>query len=126
MHGGIFLILILCASVICNAHGSTSPPNYEYYHNRNEVHKGDSDEFLVGKYGEPERQIIRPRHVFVGVYYEGLEQIYPSRNPEFKNVPIKEMFWHLKDDLNLTCWLHYKDGQWVVILYFFWPPGAEF
>ncbi|HGX7938047.1 TPA: hypothetical protein ACJIA1_003731, partial [Shigella flexneri] len=29
-------------------------------------------------------------------------------------------------DLNLTCWFHYKDGQWRVITYIFWPPGARF
>ncbi|HFO6487481.1 TPA: hypothetical protein ACHKTV_004753, partial [Escherichia coli] len=42
------------------------------------------------------------------------------------NIPIKEMFWHLRGDLNLTCFFHYKDGQWRVISYFFWQPGAKF
>ncbi|MGE2782689.1 hypothetical protein ACQHL9_23560, partial [Escherichia coli] len=23
-------------------------------------------------------------------------------------------------------WFHYKDGQWRVISYIFWPPGAKF
>ncbi|EEC0297121.1 hypothetical protein YV76_004630 [Salmonella enterica subsp. enterica] len=122
-----FIILFLMWGVsICVAQTSESPPDFEYYHHRNEVRRGDSEEFLVGKYGKPEHQFIKPRRDFVGVYYEGIELTYPSRNPEFKNIPIKEMFWHLKSDLNLTCWLHYKDGQWIVISYAFWPPGAVF
>lgn len=122
----IFLFLMWDVMAICVAQVPESPPNLEYYNNRNEIHRGNSEGFLVEKYGNPEHQFIKPRHDFVGIYYKGIERTYPSKNPEFKNIPIKEMFWHIRNDLNLTCWFHYKDGEWVVISYSFWPPGAEF
>ncbi|VEA35633.1 Uncharacterised protein [Salmonella enterica subsp. enterica] len=56
----------------------------------------------------------------------GWKKTYRSTDPRYSNVPIKEMFWHLHDDLNLTCWFHYKDEQWRVFSYIFWPPGAVF
>lgn len=121
-----FLFVIFGQISTCAAQTSEFPLNFEYYNNRNEVHKNDSEEFLVKQYGKPDHQITKPRHYFLGVYYESIEKTYPSRISKFKNIPIKEMFWNLKGDLNLTCWLHYKDGQWVVISYVFWPPGADF
>lgn len=124
--GFIFFFLVWSVTSVCISHTFESPLNFEYYNNRNEVKLGDSESILVGEYGNPEHQFINPRHKFVGVYYRGIERIYPSKNPEYKDIPIKEMFWHLKDDLSLTCWLHYKDGEWVVISYVFWPPGAVF
>ena len=80
----------------------------------------------VYNYGQPAYEFIKSRYKFVGEYYIEIENTYRSTNPEFRNIPIKEMFWHLPGDLNLTCFFHYKDGQWRVISYFFWPPGAKF
>lgn len=94
-------------------------------HNK-DVQWGDDEESLVRKYGSPEHYFINPRHDFVGIYYGGIERTYPSNNPEFKDVPIKEMFWNVNKDLNLTCWLHYKNGKWIVISRVYWPPGSKF
>lgn len=96
------------------------------YYEENDIHNGESDLFYVGKYGPPAHEFIKPRYKFSGEYNIGLNQTYRITNPEFKNVPIKEMLWHLRGDLNLTCWFHYKDGEWKVISYIFWPPGAKF
>lgn len=96
------------------------------YYEENNIHNGESDILFIGKYGEPTHEMIKPRYEFTGEYYVGLNQTYRITNPDFKDIPIKEMFWHLRDDLNLTCWFHYKDGQWKVISYIFWPPGAVF
>ncbi|HBA3814464.1 TPA: hypothetical protein J5G62_004459, partial [Escherichia coli] len=81
---------------------------------------------FMKKYGPPAHEFVRPRYKFVGEYYIGLNQTYRITDPEFQDIPIKEMFWNLQGDLNLTCWFHYKDGQWRVITYIFWPPGAKF
>ncbi|EPE8022479.1 hypothetical protein ACSN4Y_004803 [Salmonella enterica subsp. enterica serovar Montevideo] len=90
------------------------------------MQSGEVDASFVEKYGSPEHEFVRPRYMFVGEYYIGLEKTYRSTDPRYSNVPIKEMFWHLHDDLNLTCWFHYKDEQWRVFSYIFWPPGAVF
>lgn len=83
-----------------------SVPEYVYL-NGNGMPDNVEDTVLLKKYGQPEHNFTKPR-------------------PELKNTPIKEMLWHLSDDLNLTCWLHYKDGKWIVISYVFWPPDALF
>ncbi|EDY6685984.1 hypothetical protein GQH13_004443, partial [Salmonella enterica] len=71
-------------------------------------------------------EFINPRYKFVGEYSIGIENTYRSTNPEFRKIQIKEIFWNLNKDLNLTCFFHYKNGQWQAISYFFWPPGALF
>ncbi len=96
------------------------------YYEENNIKNGDSDTYFLQKYGIPAYEHIKPRHKFIGEYNVGLNQTYPITDPKLKDVPIKEVLWHLEDDLNLTCWFHYKDGQWSVISYFFWPPGAMF
>ncbi|EBW6663756.1 hypothetical protein [Citrobacter farmeri] len=96
------------------------------YYEENDIKNGGSDASYIQKYGIPTRVFIRPRHEFVGEYNIGLNQTYPITSKKFENIPIKEIFWHLREDLNLTCWFHYKDGQWRVISYIFWPPGAKF
>ncbi|BBN78556.1 hypothetical protein SHN22_004332 [Salmonella enterica subsp. enterica serovar Senftenberg] len=96
------------------------------YYEKNNIQNGGVDASFVEKYGRPEHEFVRPRYMFVGEYYIGLEKTYRSTDPRYSNVPIKEMFWHLHDDLNLTCWFHYKDEQWRVFSYIFWPPGAVF
>ncbi|AJQ72884.1 hypothetical protein O2Z13_002331 [Salmonella enterica] len=96
------------------------------YYEKNNIQSGEVDASFVEKYGSPEHEFVRPRYMFVGEYYIGLEKTYRSTDPRYSNVPIKEMFWHLHDDLNLTCWFHYKDEQWRVFSYIFWPPGAVF
>lgn len=73
---------------------------------------------IFTKYGIPAYEHIKPRHKFIGEYNVGLNQTYPITDPKLKDVLIKEVLWHLEDDLNLTCWFHYKDGQWSVISYF--------
>lgn len=75
--------------------------------------------FFTKKYGRPAYEFVKPRYAFVGEYSVGIENTYRSINPEFRNIPIKEAFWNLNEDLNLTCFFHYKDGQWRVISYFF-------
>ncbi|AJQ99277.1 hypothetical protein F652_1288 [Enterobacteriaceae bacterium bta3-1] len=102
-----------------------SVPEYVYL-NGNGMLDNVEDTVLLKKYGQPEHNFTKPRYKFVGEYYIGIERTYRSTNPELKNTPIKEMLWHLSDDLNLTCWLHYKDGKWIVISYVFWPPDALF
>jgi hypothetical protein len=96
------------------------------YYERNNILNGEDDSFFLSKYGVPDHEFVRPRYAFVGEYYIGLEKTYRSTNPEFSNIPIKEMFWRVHDDLNLTCWFHQQDGQWKVFSYIFWPPGAIF
>lgn len=96
------------------------------YYERNDIRNGDDDSFFLSKYGAPDHEFVRPRYTFVGQYYIGLEKTYRSTNPEFSKIPIKEMFWRVRDDLNLTCWFHQQDGQWNVFSYIFWPPGAIF
>ncbi|MCV8889726.1 hypothetical protein ODW16_11675 [Escherichia coli] len=96
------------------------------YYEENDIHDGSNDLFFMKKYGPPAHEFVRPRYKFVGEYYIDLNQTYRITDPEFQDVPIKEMFWNLQGDLNLTCWFHYKDGQWRVITYIFWPPGARF
>lgn len=102
-----------------------SVPEYVYL-NGNGMLDNVEDTVLLKKYGQPEHNFTKPRYKFVGEYYIGIEGTYRSTNPELKNTPIKEMLWHLSDDLNLTCWLHYKNGKWIVISYVFWPPDALF
>ncbi|WP_318371745.1 hypothetical protein [Enterobacter sp.] len=96
------------------------------YYEENDIHDGESDIYYVKKYGVPVHEFIKPRYEFSGEYYIGLNQTYRITNPEVKDVPIKEILWQVRNDLNLTCWFHYKDGQWKVISYIFWPPGAVF
>ncbi|EYD88007.1 hypothetical protein AC26_0277 [Escherichia coli 1-176-05_S3_C2] len=96
------------------------------YLNASGVYNGVEENVLLNNYGKPEHEFIKPRYKLVGEYYIEIENIYRSTNPEFKNIPIKEMFWHLRQDLNLTCFFHYKDGQWRVIFFFFLSPGAKF
>lgn len=102
----------------------TQPP--EYYEQKSNIKNGDSDVFFISKYGRPKHELIKPRYKFVGIYYNGIEDTYRSTNPKFREVLIKELFWNFNDDLNLTCWFHYKDGKWIAIAYVFWPPGAQF
>lgn len=102
---------------------ASQPSTYEQ---ESYVQNGEGETYFIKKYGPPTYDFIRPRREFIGEYYVGIENTYRSTNPDFRNIPIKEMFWHLRDDLNLTCFFHYKDGQWRVISYFFWPPGAKF
>ncbi|MBB8614537.1 hypothetical protein PH192_10390 [Escherichia coli] len=99
------------------------PPVYEQ---RSYIQNGESEDFFTKKYGRPAYEFVKPRYAFVGEYSVGIENTYRSINPEFRNIPIKEAFWNLNEDLNLTCFFHYKDGQWRVISYFFWPPDAKF
>ena len=87
---------------------------------------GECEDFFTKKYGRPAYEFVKPRYAVVGEYSVGIENTYRSINPEFRNIPIKEAFWNLNEDLNLTCFFHYKDGQWRVISYFFWPPDAKF
>lgn len=96
------------------------------YLNASGMYNGVEEAVLLIKYGQPKHDFIKPRYKFVGEYYIGIESVYRSTNTRFKNIPIKELFWILNKDLNLTCWLHYKGGQWIVISYVFWPPGAKF
>lgn len=120
-----FLFLICTLNVFyVMAEGISQPPIY--YEQDSNIQNGENDAFFIHKYGYPEHEFIKPRYKFVGVYYNGIENTYRSTKPEFRDVPIKEIFWHFNDDLNLTCWFHYKDGQWKIIAYIFWPPGAEF
>lgn len=96
------------------------------YYEENNIKDGNNDIFFVKKYGVPEREFILSRYKFIGEFNVGLENTYRSTNPDFSQIPIKQMFWHLRDNLNLTCWFDYKDGQWKVISYIFWPPKAKF
>ncbi|WP_371328698.1 hypothetical protein [Hafnia sp. HMSC23F03] len=96
------------------------------YLNESGMLKGVEDNILLKEYGQPEHQFIKPRYKFVGEYYIDIENTYRSTNPELKNIPIKEMFWHINSNLNLTCWFHYKDRKWTVISYIFWEPGTLF
>lgn len=96
------------------------------YYEQNDIKNGDNDLYFIKKYGVATYEFIAPRYKFIGEYNIGLNQTYPMTNLKFKNYPIKEMFWHVRDDLNLTCWFHQQDGQWKVISYIFWPPGAIF
>lgn len=116
----IFILIFTLLMISVTTTGVTSDMPY------NDVRWGDDEKYLVNKYGSPEHEFIVPRHDLVGIYYSGIERTYPSKNPEFSQIPIKEMFWHVHDDLNLTCWLHSEDGKWVVISYVFWPPDAKF
>ncbi|EQV94454.1 hypothetical protein G893_00826 [Escherichia coli KOEGE 71 (186a)] len=113
---------VITANVFEPSVVSQSPRYYE----ENDIQNGNNDAFFVEKYGPPVHEFMKPRYKFAGEYYIGLNQTYRITNPEFKDIPIKEMFWNLQEDLNLTCWFHYKDGQWRVISYIFWPPGAKF
>ncbi|MCP1694016.1 hypothetical protein J2T26_003903 [Citrobacter farmeri] len=119
----MYIVIILFLIVAGN--GVAYIPEHAYL-NASGMYNGVQETVLLKKYSKPEREYIKPRYEFVGEYYVGIESVYRSTNPEFRKVPIKEMFWHLKVDLNLTCWLHYKNGQWIVISYVFWPPGTLF
>jgi hypothetical protein len=96
------------------------------YYEKNNIKNGSSDFYYIKKYGVATHEVIAPRYEFIGEYNIGLNETYPITNQYFKNVLIKEMFWRVRDDLNLTCWFHQQDGQWIVISYIFWPPEAIF
>jgi len=112
------LIIFIISSYSCNAH-----PVYEQ---ESYIQDGENESFFIKKYGAPSRIVINPRYKFVGEYHVAIENTYPSTKAEFRDIPIKEIFWHFNEKLNLTCWFHYKDGEWKVIAYLFWPPGAKF
>lgn len=116
-----FFLLMFLTFMSCVIYAK--PPVYEQ---RSYIKDGENETYFIKKYGSPTFSFVEPRYKFVGEFSVSIENTYRSTNPEFRNVPIKEMFWHFNDDLNLTCFFHYKDGQWVVISYAFWPPGANF
>jgi hypothetical protein len=118
------MVLIICLGYF-PIQISASIPEYVYL-NGNGILDDAEYNTLLKRYGQPKHDLVKPRHKFVGEYYIGIENKYPSTNPEFKNIPIKEMFWNINPDLNLTCWLHHKNGKWTVITYVFWGPGAQF
>lgn len=109
----LFLLFFATSSIARDAHMPDVPVE-------------DDELFWVNQFHSPAHMFIKPRHDFIGVYYRGIERVYSSTTPEFGNFLIKETFWHLRKDLNLTCWLNNKDGKWQVISYIFWPPGANF
>jgi len=49
---------------------------------------------LIKKYNRSEHAFVNPRYKFIGGYYNGVENIYRSANPDFNNIPFKEIFWH--------------------------------
>ena len=120
-----FILQLMLSFIVAITSGESfaQPPVYEQ---RSYVQNGESEDFFTKKYGRPAYEFVKPRYAFVGEYSVGIENTYRSINPEFRNIPIKEAFRKLKDDLNLPCFFQYQDGQWRVISYFFWPPHAKF
>lgn len=41
---------------------------------KNNIQSGEVDASFVEKYGSPEHEFVRPRYMFVGEYYIGLEK----------------------------------------------------
>jgi len=119
-------LFLMCTLIVFFVAAEEIPQTPEYYEQHSNIKNGETDTYYIRKYGVPEHNYIKPRYKFVGIYYNGIEDTYRSTNPDFREVPIKELFWNFNDDLNLTCWFHFKDGQWRVIAYVFWPPGAVF
>ena len=76
-------------------------PGYAYL-NASGVYNGVEENVLLNNYGQPAYEFIKPRYKLVGEYYIEIENVYRSTNPEFRNIPIKEMFC-ICGDLNLTC-----------------------
>ncbi len=88
------------------------------YLNASGVYNGVEENVLLNNYGQPAYEFIKPRYKFVGEYYIEIENTYRSTKPEFRNIPIKEIFWHLPGDLNLTCFFIIKMDSGGLFLIF--------
>jgi len=74
--------------------------------------KGLPQERVSERFGSPaERETYRAGDRG-GEFYVGIENVYPSKIPANRDVPIEEWTW-TSGECILTVWFHRVDGVWV-------------
>ncbi|HED1420477.1 TPA: hypothetical protein R4S64_002492 [Kluyvera georgiana] len=121
MNRAFIILFFVWNSSITN--GIAQIPEYIYL-NANGKLNGIDETILVKKYGPPTYELIQPRYKYIGEENIEIERTYRSTNPQSRNVSIKKSLWHINKDFDLTAWLHYYNGKWIVICYSFTPPDA--
>jgi hypothetical protein len=73
---------------------------------------GWSQERVSDRYGPPAERVSYKAGDRGGEFYAGLENLYPSKVPGNRDIPIEEWSWESGDCI-LTAWFHRVNGVWT-------------